>query len=108
MAEQTTESVELPHSGVHINLTVKAAVGAQVHYTSYDTEAEQKACRPAQVTVAEDEHGRVGLCVTHPGGHEFLTAVDAHHIVENDPEWPRLGEGAQGRQSGTWHWPERA
>lgn len=102
----TAGSVELPHSGVTFH-PHPATVGRAVHYTSHATEAEQKACRHATVTVAEDGQGRVGLCVTHPSGHEFLTAVEGHHIDENDPDWPRLAQGAQGRQSGTWHWPER-
>lgn len=103
----TSETTQLPHSGVQINLTVRAAVGAHVHYTSRDTEAEAKTCRAATVTVPEDDDGQVGLCVTNPGGHEFLTAVKAHHIDETDPDLPRTTEGVSGRQPGTWHWPER-
>lgn len=101
-----TTEYELPNSGVTFR-PYPATVGRTVHYTSHPTEVEEKACRSAQVTVAEDDAGRVGLCVAHPTGHEFLTAVEGHHIDEHDPEWPRLAEGVQGRQPGTWHWPER-
>ena len=98
----TYPGFELPASGVQFR-PYPAAVGRDVHYVSYDTEADTKACRAAKVTVAEDEQGRVGLCVYHPNGLEFLTAVEAHHIDE-----PKAEPGVSGREPGTWHWPEQA
>lgn len=82
-------------------------VGRMVHFTTFDTEVERKVCRSATVTTDPDQHGQVGLCVTHPNGHEFLPAVLPHHIDETNPVWPRHTEGVAGRQPGTWHWPER-
>lgn len=105
--QQSTERHPLPASGVRFH-RFPATVTRLVHYVSYETEHEQKACRAALVTVAEDADGRVGLRVFHPTGDEVVLDVKAHHIDENDPEWPRLSEGVQGHQQGTWHWPERA
>lgn len=105
MADQT--GIDLPASGVTFR-PYPATVGRVVHYTSYDTEHDLKACRAATVTLPEDDTGRVGLCVLHPTGPEFLTDVPAHHIDDTNPEVPRTTEGVAGRQPGTWHWPERA
>lgn len=121
-------SERLPNSGVHFNPTpaedrgtsrdplIQATTQQQlllpgvswiVHYTSCPAEGETKACRAAIVTTEPDAQGRVGLAVFHPTRLEFLPAVPAHHIDENNPDVPRTTEGASGRVPGTWHWPER-
>lgn len=100
----TTEH-ELPHSGVTFR-PYPATVGRTVHYTSYPTEHEEKACRAALVTVTEDDEGRVGLRVFHPVASECLTEVEGHHLDES-VEAKTTEPGPKGRQPGTWHWPER-
>lgn len=101
-----TAEYELPNSGVTLRPN-PATVGRIVHYTSYPTEHEDKACRAALVTVDEDAEGRVGLRVFHPVASECLTGVEGHHITEDNPADMRSTRGVSGRQPGTWHWPER-
>ena len=83
----------------------KPSIGRIVHYVSYGTPGGEyrKECRPAVVTEvngnavdpstgAEVDNYVVGLCVLNPTGQFFNRGVVQ---MEN------------GRDGGTWHWPER-
>ncbi len=84
---------------------MKPSIGRIVHYVSYGTPGGEygKECRAAVVTEVSghavdptngDPVGEwvVGLCVLNPGGLFFNLGVVQ---MEN------------GRDGGTWHWPER-
>jgi hypothetical protein len=72
-----------------------------VHYVSHGTpvqpdgsQAFASECRAAVVTeVMDDPLESVGLCVLNPAGQFFNRAVP---------------HDEDGREGGTWHWPERA
>lgn len=84
---------------------MKPTVGRIVHYVSYGTPGGEygKECRAAVVTqvaghavdlatMAESDMWVVGLCVLNPTGQFFN---------------PSIVQMENGRDGGTWHWPER-
>lgn len=86
-------------------MTLKPFVGMICHYVSHGTPGGEygKECRAAivtqvvghaisPVTLQETEEYVVGLCVLNPTGQFFNPSVVQ---MEN------------GRDGGTWHWPER-
>jgi hypothetical protein len=97
---------------------MKPSVGRIVHYVSYGTPGGEypKTCRAAIVTglgeplpypvpddgvddvvlLGPNDAQLVDLCVLNPTGQFFNQGVP-----QDERPW------AQGREGGTWHWPER-
>lgn len=79
------------------------SVGRIVHYVSHGTpiredgtQAYTAKCRAAVVTATRRNGECVSLCVLNPTGLFF------HEHICQDEAAP-----ADGRRTGTWHWPER-